>query len=131
MSKMNYCYGVYPTVIYSAVTPSGQTIHLEIKLGLEAFSLQIGEEEEDLSATLLEIREYEGYTSLRLECPHRSEILAHGLYRLGLQCCGFDLSYNCIINNLPSLGAHEKLELRLSLPREFWPQKWRVDWYED
>ncbi len=26
-----------------------------------------------------------------------------------------------------NLSAHEKLELRLALPREFWPQKWRED----
>jgi hypothetical protein len=29
-----------------------------------------------------------------------------------------------VLSQLPPLTAHEKLELRLSLPREFWPQKW-------
>ncbi len=43
--------------------------------------------------------------------------LARGLYRLGFE----DES---ILSQLPALSAHEKLELRLSMPREFWPQKW-------
>ncbi|RYX80819.1 hypothetical protein EON83_26855 [bacterium] len=43
-------------------------------------------------------------------------IMARGLYRLG-----FD--DEAIFSQLP-LTAHEKLELRLSTPRELWPQVW-------
>ncbi len=43
--------------------------------------------------------------------------MARGLYRLG-----FDEP--AILAQLPQLSAHEKLELRLSMPREFWPQRW-------
>ena len=48
------------------------------------------------------------------------ELMARGLYRLGLE----DES---VWSKLPALSAHEKMELRLSLPHEFWPQKWRGD----
>lgn len=44
--------------------------------------------------------------------------MARGLYRL-------DFEDEDIFSQLPALSAHEKLELRLFLPREFWPQKWR------
>ncbi|RYX80177.1 hypothetical protein EON83_29760 [bacterium] len=46
-----------------------------------------------------------------------SEIMAQGLYRLGFED-------EAVLSELPQLSNHEKLELRLSLPREFWPQKW-------
>lgn len=44
-------------------------------------------------------------------------IMARGLYRLGV-------TNEEIICQLPPLSAREKLGLRLSMPREFWPQKW-------
>ncbi|BCM88905.1 hypothetical protein IAD21_00747 [Abditibacteriota bacterium] len=43
--------------------------------------------------------------------------MAYGLYRLGFEDEG-------ILSQLPPISAHEKLELRFSMPREFWPQKW-------
>jgi hypothetical protein len=48
--------------------------------------------------------------------PANDEILARGLYRLGLD--------EDVLSQLPPLSADEKMELRLSMPREFWPQKW-------
>jgi hypothetical protein len=45
------------------------------------------------------------------------ELMARGLYRLGIEDEG-------VLSQLPPLSAHEKLELRLSLPREFWPEQW-------
>ena len=38
----------------------------------------------------------------------------------------FKLVYDVTLieNRFAILSAHEKLELRLSVPREFWPQKW-------
>lgn len=47
--------------------------------------------------------------------------MSHSLVR-GLYCLGFEDSVINIVNY--PLTSHEKLELRLSLPREFWPQKW-------
>jgi hypothetical protein len=44
------------------------------------------------------------------------DFMAKGLFLLG-----FD---DEILNELPELTAHEKIELRLSFPREFWPKKW-------
>ncbi|RYX83330.1 hypothetical protein EON83_15010 [bacterium] len=52
----------------------------------------------------------------RLNSIHQSR-MARGFYCLGIEDEG-----TC--EQLPPLSAHEKLELRLSLPREFWPQKW-------
>lgn len=51
--------------------------------------------------------------------PHGEfhEIMARWLY-----CLGFDDKN--VLSRLPDLTAHEKLELRLSLPREFWPRTW-------
>ncbi len=49
--------------------------------------------------------------------PSYNELMARGLYRLGLED-------EVALSQLPPLTAHEKLELRLSMPREFWPQKW-------
>ncbi len=45
------------------------------------------------------------------------ELMARGLYCLCVE------NQN-ISDQLPALSAHEKLELRLSMSREFWPQKW-------
>ncbi|RYX82176.1 hypothetical protein EON83_20890 [bacterium] len=49
--------------------------------------------------------------------PEFHSIMARGLYRLGFE----DES---VFSQLPALSAHEKLELRLSMPREFWPKIW-------
>lgn len=49
--------------------------------------------------------------------PAYNELAARGLYRLGFED-------EPILSQLPQLSAHEKVELRLSMPREFWPQKW-------
>ncbi|RYX80816.1 hypothetical protein EON83_26840 [bacterium] len=49
--------------------------------------------------------------------PVHNEVMGRGLYRLG-----FD--NEAILSQL-SLTAHEKLELRLSTPREFWPNQWQ------
>ncbi len=46
-----------------------------------------------------------------------AQLAARGFYRLGL-------SNGDESSQLPPLSSHEKLELRLSMPREFWPQKW-------
>lgn len=45
------------------------------------------------------------------------DLMARVLYRLG-----FDDEK--VLSRLPELTGHEKLELRFSMPREFWPQKW-------
>ena len=45
------------------------------------------------------------------------EQIARGIYCLGIE-------KDEIWEHLPALTAHDKLELRLSMPREFWPQKW-------
>lgn len=47
-----------------------------------------------------------------------NEFMVRGLYCLGIE----DEEVFSELN--PSLSFHEKLELRLSLPREFWPAKW-------
>lgn len=47
-----------------------------------------------------------------------NEQMVRGLYRLGIE-------NEEIIHRLNySLTAHEQLELRHSMPREFWPQRW-------
>jgi hypothetical protein len=50
--------------------------------------------------------------------PSYNELMARGLYRLG-----FDDP--ALSSQLPELNAHEKLELRLSMPCEFWPKTWQ------
>jgi hypothetical protein len=50
--------------------------------------------------------------------PQCNTLFICGLYRLGLDDENDPRATHC------SLSAHEKLELRLSMPREFWPQKW-------
>jgi hypothetical protein len=49
-----------------------------------------------------------------------SDFMARGLY-----CLGFE--DESILSQLPPLSMHEKLELRMSLPREFWPAAWEKD----
>lgn len=44
-------------------------------------------------------------------------LLARGLYCLGVQA-------QEIPQHFPVPSAHEKLELRLAMPREFWPKEW-------
>ena len=48
-----------------------------------------------------------------------ASFMARGLYCLGIE----DEAVLAELNH--PLTAHEKLELRLSMPREFWPQKWQ------
>jgi hypothetical protein len=45
--------------------------------------------------------------------------IGRGFYKLG-----YDYSLLEERFRVQLLSAHEKLELRLSMPREFWPQKW-------
>ncbi|RYX82865.1 hypothetical protein EON83_17295 [bacterium] len=59
---------------------------------------------------------YWGEWDIRLN-PKYDTAMARGLY-----CLGFE--DEAILSQLPPLSAHEKLELRLGMPREFWPQKW-------
>ncbi len=45
--------------------------------------------------------------------------MARGLYRLGIE------EEDALMKLNSPLTAHEQLELRLSMPREFWPKKWQ------
>lgn len=55
----------------------------------------------------------------KIESPHcHNELIVRGLY-----CLGFDET-DLQRRSQGQLTAHEQLELRLSMPREFWPQKW-------
>ena len=56
--------------------------------------------------------------------PAFHEVMARGLYRLGFEDEGVLAELN------HPLSAHEKLELRLSMPRELWPKTW-LDEEED
>lgn len=49
------------------------------------------------------------------------KLLARGLYRLGFE----DEDVLAKLNH--PLSSHEKMELRLSLPREFWPKMWLAE----
>lgn len=49
------------------------------------------------------------------------DLMARGLYRLEFEA---KEKVEDVLSQLPELTAHEKLELRPSFPREFWPQKW-------
>lgn len=57
------------------------------------------------------------FWNLRKDGDPHLEFMARGLYRLGF-------TDESILQQLPTLSAHEKLELRLSMPREFWPEGW-------
>jgi hypothetical protein len=48
---------------------------------------------------------------------HLDEIMARGLYRLGFEDEG-------VSSQLPHLSAHEKIELRKTMPCGFWPKIW-------
>jgi hypothetical protein len=49
--------------------------------------------------------------------PAFNELMMRGLFRLGID-------ETLLVPLEHPLSAHEKLELRLSLPREFWPKTW-------
>lgn len=50
-------------------------------------------------------------------------ISRHGhLMARGLYCLGF--ANEKVWRRMPMLSEHEKFELRLSMPREFWPKTW-------
>ena len=51
--------------------------------------------------------------------PAYNEALARGLYRLSVS--------EHALSQLPTLSAHEQMEARLSLPREFWPPQWEKE----
>ncbi|RYX83241.1 hypothetical protein EON83_15345 [bacterium] len=52
--------------------------------------------------------------------PTCIEPMVRGLYCLGVE----DKEEQLLLSINSPLSAHEKLELRLSMPREFWPQSW-------
>ncbi|RYX83805.1 hypothetical protein EON83_12705 [bacterium] len=58
------------------------------------------------------------YADFRIGSPEYNRTLVHGLY-----CFAFD-SDELWREFGVSLSMHEKIELRLSMPREFWPQMW-------
>jgi len=70
---------------------------------------------EEPSTTLL--RRSNGTWGIALYPGLTDELMAWGLYRLGFQD-------KAVLSQLPSLSAHERMEARLSLPREFWPVTW-------
>ncbi|RYX81563.1 hypothetical protein EON83_23680 [bacterium] len=55
------------------------------------------------------------------DTPEWNELAARGLYRLGFEAEETMFEVGVILS---AFSAHKKLELRLSMPREFWPQKW-------
>lgn len=62
-------------------------------------------------------RDYEpDFDCIQLGHPIYNGIMARAMY-----CLGFPES---VLQQLPPLSAHEQLELKLTMPREFWPQKW-------
>ncbi len=67
------------------------------------------------------IRSYNGRTWHLNDCQEDTQDTDGHLAR-GLYCLGFE--DESILSQLPKLTAHEKLGLRLSMPREFWPKKW-------
>lgn len=65
-----------------------------------------------------ELHRYPGYWVIDTSDGKQDERMARGLYCLGIEDEEVLLALDC------PLSAHEKLELRLALPREFWPQTW-------
>lgn len=65
------------------------------------------------------VQNNEGAWYTGLSSNRHNELMVRGLYRLGFEDEGVLAELN------HPLTAHEKLELRFSLPREFWPQRWR------
>lgn len=51
------------------------------------------------------------------DTPDFNDHMAHSLFRLGFED-------EALFAQLPDLSLHDKLELRLSFAREFWPPKW-------
>lgn len=82
--------------------------------GLNICALAVGDRH-NLSS--FDINPSSGYGPLTFESSEYDSLLARGLYRLGFEAPS-------LISELPELSAHQKLELRLSMPREFWPKTW-------
>jgi hypothetical protein len=78
--------------------------------------ISIGRFPDDYSQVVYRIKEGDQWV-----CESNSadgELMARGLYCLDIQDEG-------VLAELDSpLTAHEKLELKLSMPREFWPKTW-------
>ncbi len=64
-----------------------------------------------------ELPHQDGQWMYRSYTPKLNELMVRGLYRLGFED-------ENVLAQLTTFTAHEKLELRLSMPRELWPQKW-------
>lgn len=71
-----------------------------------------------------ETEEGRWHYSVSPKSSHGEKRIARALYRLGVE----DQS---VLSQFPQLSAHEKLELRFSLPREFWPKTWLDEENED
>lgn len=66
-----------------------------------------------------EIDQATATADFRLGNPQCNELLMQGLYRLGVDSNDLLREFSVGL-----FSAHQIMELRLSLPREFWPQKW-------
>jgi len=87
------------------INPQGTAIHLSVGSG-------------DQNDCIVTLRETTWKVAAQRFQKDYAEVMARGLYCLGVEDEG-------VIAQLDSpLTAHEKLELRLSMPRELWPKTW-------
>lgn len=109
-------------MIYSCRDAEGISIQWELEMPLGELY--------DLTLSYFDYTTNTGIKSRTTRCRGHWEFInwdkpVHPLHERmsrALYCLGFD--NETISSQLPHLSAHEKLELRLGLPREFWPQKW-------
>jgi hypothetical protein len=82
-------------------------ISVQIKKGKESTVAQLSYDQSTSKYELLSVG----------AIAEAQNLMARGLYRLGFED-------EAISSQLPPLTNHEKLELRVSMPREFWPRTW-------
>lgn len=80
----------------------------------DVFSIEAGDAQENYC----HLFNYPDYWVIDPSDAQQNERMMRGLYRLGIE----DADVLAELNH--SLTSHEKLELRLSLPGEFWPKTW-------
>lgn len=80
--------------------------------------IQVGDRTGNCSLSREQVDSFLGGELWELRTDTRyDDFMARGFYRLGF-------GTPALTSQLPELSAHEKLELRLSMPREFWPKTW-------
>ncbi|RYX84670.1 hypothetical protein EON83_08515 [bacterium] len=119
IQRVAAAFGVKSFTTHRTVT----SVHYEGWLGDTLVTWRLGDPNARVTNICVGTRSYCGVFRKRDRWEWESGQEGHEQMARGLYCLGFEDEDVLAQLNRP-LSMHEKIELRLSMPREFWPKKW-------